>query len=268
MTSRRITCDKCAAVYKIEENKVGDRGALVRCKKCANLITIEPNTKEKEENLLIEKLFLNIADENRTNEIEEDIWWLAVEGIDKEYTSLKISKDKLKEQIKNGLNPKTLIWNKNMSNWIQLDQIEEFKKLIEDQVKLTIENSVKEYVKRVSQKEEQNILCEDQMKLTDEIVWEPIKSEDLRKVLEEDKKRLEEEIKEKALVSKEKEEQKMSHKDQTKPTNEMIWEPIDQKAIPIIVNNTSGIPWEIWVVSTIIWILVFALMFLKIHGYV
>jgi len=38
----RFSCDQCGAQYAIADEKVGDKGVRVRCKKCGNIITVRP----------------------------------------------------------------------------------------------------------------------------------------------------------------------------------------------------------------------------------
>ena len=40
----RFTCGECNAQYMISDDKVGDKGVRVRCKKCGNIVTVRPKS--------------------------------------------------------------------------------------------------------------------------------------------------------------------------------------------------------------------------------
>ncbi len=42
----KFSCDQCHAQYMIADEKLGDRGAKVKCKKCENIIIVKPAAKE------------------------------------------------------------------------------------------------------------------------------------------------------------------------------------------------------------------------------
>jgi len=43
----RFTCEKCNAQYMISDEKVGEKGVRVRCKKCGNIVTVKPKTESE-----------------------------------------------------------------------------------------------------------------------------------------------------------------------------------------------------------------------------
>jgi len=45
----RFRCDQCNAQYAIADEKVGDKGVRVRCKKCGHIITVRPATEQDED---------------------------------------------------------------------------------------------------------------------------------------------------------------------------------------------------------------------------
>ncbi len=45
----RFACDNCGAQYMIADEKIGERGVKVRCKKCSHMIVVRPPTAEESE---------------------------------------------------------------------------------------------------------------------------------------------------------------------------------------------------------------------------